>query len=260
VLDDLLNAQAKTGRKALTVPLALAAHGALGAVLMLVPLTHPASLSGIPSSGLLSVPAPPPARGITLDISADSGQGVGSLTEPPAIDQEAMVPPAEIPTDIQFFDDGIVLPGLLQSRGGTSLGRGGGVAGLSDGVPAGIPGGSESGPPVPVPPPPPASPPASPDGPVRLSGGVAEGFLLSGPHPEYPVLARNARIEGVVVLEVVISVEGTIRPETVRIVSGHPVLGRSAALAVVEWRFEPYRVSGRPVEVITTITLTYRLE
>jgi protein TonB len=94
---------------------------------------------------------------------------------------------------------------------------------------------------------------------VRLSAGVVEGYLLVQPPLEYPVLARNSRIEGTAVLEAVISTEGRIRPETVRVVTGHPILARAASAAILGWEYQPYLLNGQPIEVITTITVRYSL-
>jgi protein TonB len=94
---------------------------------------------------------------------------------------------------------------------------------------------------------------------VRLSGRGGEGYLLSRPRLEYPALARDSRPEGTVVNEAVISREGRIRPETVRVLSGHPILARAASTAILEWEYQPYLLGGVPIEVITTITVRYTM-
>jgi protein TonB len=76
--------------------------------------------------------------------------------------------------------------------------------------------------------------------------------------PVYPPLARQARVQGVVVLEAVISKEGTI--ESLRTASGHPLLSQAALDAVKQWRYKPTLLSGEPVAVVTTVTVTFTLQ
>jgi len=87
---------------------------------------------------------------------------------------------------------------------------------------------------------------------------VQQGKLLSGPRPVYPQLARAARIEGTVRLEAVISREGAIL--NLRAVSGHPLLIPAALAAVEQWTFRPTFLNGDPVEVATTIDVTFTLQ
>ncbi|HEY1263459.1 MAG TPA: energy transducer TonB [Terriglobales bacterium] len=91
---------------------------------------------------------------------------------------------------------------------------------------------------------------------VRVSQGVTVGLLLHRVEPTYPVLARQARIQGEVVLTAVISKDGRI--ENLQLISGHPLLVAAALQAVQQWRYRPFFVSGEPVEVETTVTVTFR--
>jgi protein TonB len=75
--------------------------------------------------------------------------------------------------------------------------------------------------------------------------------------PNYPPLARQARVQGSVVLQAVISKDGTI--QNLRVVSGHPMLVQSALDAVKQWRYKPYFLNGEPVEVETSITVNFTL-
>lgn len=75
--------------------------------------------------------------------------------------------------------------------------------------------------------------------------------------PTYPSLARAARIEGTVVLQAIISKQGTI--ENLKVVSGHPMLVQAAIDAVREWRYRPYILNNEPVEVETQITVNFSL-
>jgi protein TonB len=70
-------------------------------------------------------------------------------------------------------------------------------------------------------------------------------------------LARQARIQGNVVLQAEISKDGTI--QNLRLISGHPMLAPSAIEAVKQWRYKPYYLNGEPVEVETQITVIFSL-
>lgn len=75
--------------------------------------------------------------------------------------------------------------------------------------------------------------------------------------PEYPPIARAARIYGVVRLIGTIGKDGTIRG--LQLVSGHPMLARAALEAVQQWIYEPTLLNGKPVEVIAPIEVNFTL-
>jgi protein TonB len=91
---------------------------------------------------------------------------------------------------------------------------------------------------------------------IRVSQGVTSGLLVRKIEPEYPAIARQARIQGQVVLEAVIAKDGTV--QNLHVVSGHPLLVDAALAAVRRWRYRPYLLNGVPVEVETTVTVTFR--
>lgn len=84
-----------------------------------------------------------------------------------------------------------------------------------------------------------------------------EANIVHRVQPDYPVLARQARIQGAVVLKAVISRNGTI--ENLQVLSGHPMLVRAAVDAVRQWRYRPYLLNGEAVEVETQITVNFVL-
>ena len=75
--------------------------------------------------------------------------------------------------------------------------------------------------------------------------------------PEYPELARQAGVQGTVVLDTVVSVEGAVIQ--VKFVSGPKALSQAAMDAVRRWRFEPFFVNGQPATVETTVAVDFRL-
>jgi protein TonB len=81
--------------------------------------------------------------------------------------------------------------------------------------------------------------------------------LIAFAEPEYPAAAKTHRIEGTVLLDVVIDREGVIMDLSVR--TGHPWLAESALQTVRHWRYRPTTVNGIPVEVQTEIEVTFTL-
>ena len=75
--------------------------------------------------------------------------------------------------------------------------------------------------------------------------------------PEYPELARQAGVQGTVVLDTVVSGEGAVTQ--MKLVSGPEGLSRAAMDAVRWWRYEPYFVNGKPATVETTVAVDFRL-
>ena len=93
--------------------------------------------------------------------------------------------------------------------------------------------------------------------PVRLPSTIVAGMLVQKTIPVYPMIAKETRTEGVVVLQAIISKSGTI--ENLRVESGHPMLQQAALDAVSNWRYRPFLLNGQPVEVETTINVIFTL-
>jgi protein TonB len=162
--------------------------------------------------------------------------------------QQLLKAPTVIPKTIQIIKD--------QPQPSNSVGVVGGVPG---GVPGGQAGGVMGGilgglGPAPPPPPPKAQVPSR----IRVGGQVEAAKLIYGPTPQYPPLAKMARIQGTVKLQAVIAKDGTIKDLTV--ISGHPLLVPSALAAVRQWRYQPTLLNGQPVEVETEIDVNFTLE
>jgi protein TonB len=86
----------------------------------------------------------------------------------------------------------------------------------------------------------------------------ADTFCGPVPPPLYPAEAKQKRIQGTVHLKAVIGADGTVRE--LRVIDGHPLLAPAAMEAVKRWKYKPYYVEGKPVEVETTVTVSFRLE
>jgi protein TonB len=92
---------------------------------------------------------------------------------------------------------------------------------------------------------------------IRVSR-VEPGKLLQYVKPVYPSLAKAARVAGVVELEAVIAGDGRLKEIHVR--NGNPLLVTAAVEAVGQWVYQPTVLNGDPVEVVTSIIVTFTLQ
>jgi protein TonB len=91
---------------------------------------------------------------------------------------------------------------------------------------------------------------------VRLSPGTSD--VVSRPvDPTYPMLAKQMKVQGAVVLQVLIGKQGNI--QNLQVLSGPAILSTAAREAVLQWRFKPYYVSGQPVETEARVTVNFTI-
>jgi protein TonB len=115
--------------------------------------------------------------------------------------------------------------------------------------------------PTDTPPPPRATPtpaPAKPPEQVRLSSNVISSKVISKPSPAYPMLAKQARVQGVVTVEILINEEG--RVVSAQATSGHALLRAAAQASAYQASFTPTSISGHPVKVAGVITYNFILQ
>jgi periplasmic protein TonB len=244
--DSLLRYEHQRGRQAWATITSFTLQCMMLGVLLLIPLYFTQEL---PKSQLLtfliSPPPPPPpppaaqqAAKILEQIQTDLLSG-GELRTP-----------TRIPQKVQMIREEEAPP-PMPSTGGVVGGVPGGIpGGQLGGVIGGIVNATSSLAFVPK------LQPAVPQR-VRISQGVTAGMLIHRVNPEYPPIARAARIQGNVILKAIINREGTI--QDLQLVSGHPMLVPAAITAVREWRYRPYLLNGQPVEVETMITVIFTL-
>jgi periplasmic protein TonB len=91
---------------------------------------------------------------------------------------------------------------------------------------------------------------------VQLSPQATQSVTVSVP-PDYPLLARQMRVQGAVRLQALISREGTI--QELQILSGPGILATAAREAVKQWHFKPYIQNGQPVETQARITVNFTI-
>ena len=106
--------------------------------------------------------------------------------------------------------------------------------------------------PAPPPPPPPRQQPVP-----RVGGDIKPPQKIVDVAPAYPAIARAAHVEGVVILEVVIAADGSVRD--VRILRSIPLFDAAATEAVRQWRFSPTLLNGERVPIVMTVTVAFRL-
>jgi protein TonB len=219
-----------------TLPVSLTLHAIVLLIIIIVPILSPAELPE-PAAAVraffvdpVSAPAPPPPP-------------------PPPAPKATVVktpPKPEIDTSPKFQAP-VDVPEQIKPEEGLDLGVEGGVAGgVEGGVPGGVVGGVVGG---------------LPDAPVvqavRVGGQIKEPKKLKNINPVYPDIAKQARVQGVVILECTISPQGKVTD--VKVLRGIPLLDAAAIEAVKQWVYTPTLLNGVPVPVIMTVTVNFRL-
>lgn len=92
---------------------------------------------------------------------------------------------------------------------------------------------------------------------VRVGSTQMADQIVKKVAPEYPPLARQARIQGSVILKVQINKSGDV--VNLQLFSGHPMLAPAALEAVKQWKYKPFLLNGDPVEVETNVTVNFTL-
>jgi TonB family protein len=87
---------------------------------------------------------------------------------------------------------------------------------------------------------------------------VTPAALIYKVNPEYPAIARSARVQGSVVMRAVIGTDGAI--QQLELIKGNPLLVNAAMQAAKKWRYRPALLDGKPVEIETTVTINFKGE
>lgn len=211
-------------------------EGLLLALLVLIPLIH---VQALPKSLISSVIVPPPPAGAPQKAPA-AARPVHRLSL-----SETLMAPVTVPA--------VILPSRQEPEppGGAFV----------TGPPGAVPWGSDNGVPggfgaTPLPPPPETPKPPRTSR-ITVGGVVEAARLIYEVQPEYPVLARAARVQGTVRLEAIIGKDGSVA--SLHVLSGPPLLITSATQAVARWRYQPTLLNGVAVEVSTEIDVNFTL-
>ena len=170
---------------------------------------------------------------------------------PRQFDAGRLMAPKSIPKEIAMIKEEDLPPPSAE---------GGVVGGVPGGVPGGVGGGviggiigSVSAPP----PPPPVKQEVKQVQRIRVGGNVQAANLIRKITPQYPPLAKQARVQGTVRFQAIIGKDGTI--QNLQLISGHPLLVPAATDAVKQWLYKPTLLNGEPVEVVTQIDVNFTL-
>lgn len=217
-------------RSRYTVPLSLAAHAvtvlAVAGATILGPVVLPGLASEDMTYTIVTVPpAPPPP----------APPASAATTRPPANPNAAPVeaPPAVVAETPRPF----AVPDLTATLTGVVPG----VSAIDTVV-------GEAPPPPPLP---------VPQKPVRPGGDIRPPTKVRDVAPLYPPAAQAARIQGPVIIEATIGVDG--RVQTARVLRSLPLLDEAALTAVRQWTYTPTLLNGVPVPVVMTVTVMFTL-
>ncbi len=232
-------------------PLSVVSHLAVVGLIVGASLMVSVSMDDPPSFILFLTPAaPPPPPPPLPPLGSESNDNSKQQIEEIEPELEEIVQPREeileevpeveeVGSDDATGDDGERDGVLWGERDGDPLGE---RDGRRDGVPNGSPEGLGS----------------AEEGPIVVAGEVTSPVLKHKLEPEYPEIARRARLEGQVILAAVISASGKVVEVTV-VRSSNPLFDEAAIEAVEQWEYEPARQRGRPVAVFFTIDVRFSL-
>jgi protein TonB len=236
MFDDLLEStnEKKKTNKGWGFILSGAVQALILAVLILIPLIYTEALPKAMLSTLLVAPPPPPPPPPPPAVVKTVIKPVARL-----INSGKLMQPRVIPKEVAVFKEAELPPDVINNSGVTG-GVFGGIPG--QGMVAAM-----------------APPPPKPTAPTRVKqgGNVTAASIITQTRPVYPPLARQARIQGNVVLHAIIDKDGKVAQ--LEVISGHPLLVQAALDAVKQWRYKPTQLNGDPVEVDTTITVTFTM-
>ena len=246
--DALLESSSRraSGLRRINYLLGYVAESIVVGVLVLVPLI---STQALPRQWLISElhipsppPGPPPGRPAGRPVPPARRPAVDQLAAPVRIPPTiAVIVETPEPPQLAALPQGPFVPGSFPG-GGSGNGY----------VPGSVPWGTEA-----LPPPPPVVHATPKRPPYRVGGDVIAARAIYQPRPDYPPLARIARIQGTVVLQATLARDGTI--QDLKVISGPPLLVQAALAAVKTWRYQPTLLNSEPVEVLTEIDVTFTL-
>ena len=212
-----------------TIFLSIAAHAAVLIVVVVVPL---AAMGALPRIHIVpefiqakpvqlpELPPPPRSR-----IAPQSSTVVDHTTAPTSAPDR--------------INPEVTVPGPVYD----------GPPGVPDGDPSGV---FVLGPTLPLPPPPTVTKP------IPTGGDIRPPAKTRHVPPIYPQIARANGVQGIVILEAVISETGRVRD--VRVLRSIPLLDNAAIDAVRQWQFTPTLLNGQPVPIVMTVTVSFELK
>ena len=191
-------------------------------------------------------PPPPPPAAAKKKAEPQPEKPKEDKVEQPKEVQPTQIPEEEPQEDVQGGDENQDTD-VQGEEGGIEGGvEGGVVGGVQGGVVGGVIGGTGD------------TLGGTGDEPMRITAAVQQPQLIKKVEPPYPELARRSKIQGVVILEAVITKEGNV--EEVKVLrSLHPMMDQAAVNAVKQWKYKPAMLNGKPVKVYFTVTVNFKL-
>jgi protein TonB len=250
-------------KRKLTLPVSIGIHAVVLGAVVVVPLLSFNDLPDPVMNGAIrafmveaAAPPPPPPPPPPPAAAAPRPMTQPKIVQPKPMEEPKFTAPIEVPKELPKpeptgLGSGVPEPGEPGGvEGGVKGGTPGGVVGgVIGGVPGGVLGGIIGGVEKEEPP--------KPTGPVRVGGKIHPPAKINNVAPVYPPMARQARVEGVVILEATISSSGKVTD--VKVLRGIPLLDSAALDAVRQWTYSPTLLNGVPVPVIMTVTVNFRL-
>ena len=107
-----------------------------------------------------------------------------------------------------------------------------------------------------------SAPPIAPKGlkpraPIRVGGKVLPPKAIVRIPPDYPAIARQVDMQGVVTIDAFLDEQGNV--VEMKVVSGPPLLYQAALNALAKWKYEPTYLTDQPVAVELIVTITFTL-
>lgn len=91
---------------------------------------------------------------------------------------------------------------------------------------------------------------------VHVSTAEAIQNAIERPNPEYAAIARQLKVVGKVEVEAVIAPDGSV--ESVKALTGNPLLSNAAVIAVKKWKFKPFTEKGEPARAIAVLSFEFK--
>jgi periplasmic protein TonB len=231
MFQDVVCSRSESNSTWYTVPLSCLVHTTVLAVIVAIPLivtdmtlpTPRSLMEQYVSPYMPIVPQPPAMRHVAPAQTTHATPGV-PLVAPETIGVETGL--ISQPTDVATAGIDSITTGF-----------GGATPGVID-----------------VPPPTPVAPP----GPVVVGGHIKPPVRIKYVMPEYPEIARDSRVQGLVILEAIIDADGKVA--SARVLRSNPLLEQAALAAVRAWEYTPTLLNGRPTPVIMTVTVLFTLK
>jgi protein TonB len=234
IFGDITDPSVKVGsRKWYSIPLSIAVHAILLALLLIVPLLASDVLPA-PTAVMAFVapPAPPPPPPPPAPAAA--------VVQKPRVEVNPAVAPAEAPTAIAPEVARVAEPRVETM------------------MPSGLPGNVLAPSELAPPPPPPPPPPPKPTVPIHVGGRVQPPQKIHNVDPVYPAIAQSARVQGIVIIEATIGPDG--RVTDTKILKSESLLDEAAIAAVRQWQYTRPTLNGEPIAVLMSVTVTFSLK